>query len=408
MTEETLPPLPELQSEEKVRQAHPFRTLKQLLDHVSGKDLPPVKFEDSGKAEILPFPFLAIVGQWEMKLALILGLVNPNIGGILLVGPRGTAKTTAVRSLIDLLPMVERSACHYGCLPEDINEGGMAAVCPDCAKKYGEGQSLTNPDRVRLIELPLNAKLDNVIGGMDERAAMHSKMRLKRGILAQADKNLLYIDEVNLLGDDVIDAILDAAAQGSYTLRRGAASATYRSRFLLVGSMNPEEGHLRPQIMDRFGLRVIVRGLDDAKERLKAYRRVQAYLNSPRQVIGEYSEGLIALRDELEATRKRLHQVHLSNRVAKDAIAMIQELGVDSLRAEITWFEAARAYAAASGRTTVKLADLHAVAPMALRLRRSKFIDQYFEDQKGEEEELESLTKSFKRKRRTAKPKKRK
>jgi len=405
MTEETLPPLPELKSEEKVRQAHPFRTLKQLLDHVSGKDLPPVKFEDSGKAEILPFPFLAIVGQWEMKLALILGLVNPNIGGILLVGPRGTAKTTAVRSLSDLLPMVERSACHYGCLPEDIEEGGMTAVCPDCAKKYGQGELLTHPDRVRLIELPLNAKLDNVIGGMDERAAMHSKMRLKRGILAQADKNLLYIDEVNLLGDDVIDAILDAAAQGSYT-RRGAASATYRSRFLLVGSMNPEEGHLRPQIMDRFGLRVIVRGLDDAKERLKAYRRVQAYLNSPRQVIGEYSEGLIALRNELEATRKRLDQVHLSTRVAKEAIAMIQELGVDSLRAEITWFEAARAYAAASGRTTVKLADLHAVAPMALRLRRSKFINQYFEDQKGEEEELETLIKPFKRKRRTTKKKK--
>ncbi|MBT3188048.1 MAG: magnesium chelatase [Anaerolineae bacterium] len=338
-----------------------------------------------------------------MKLALVLGLVNPNIGGILLVGPRGTAKTTAVRSLIDLLPMVKRSACQYGCLPEDIEEGGLDAVCPDCAKKYGEGLSLTNPDRVRLIELPLNAKLENVIGGMDERAAMHSKMRLKRGILAQADKNLLYIDEVNLLGDDVIDAILDAAAQGSYTLRRGAASATYRSRFLLVGSMNPEEGNLRPQIMDRFGLRVIVRGLEDSKERLKAYRRVQDYLNAPRQVIGEYAEALNALRDELEATRNRLQNVRISTRVAKKAIGMIQELGIDSLRAEITWFEAARAHAAASGRITVKLADLHAVAPMALRLRRSEFINEYFAEQKGEEEELEALIKPFKRKRRTAK-----
>ena len=157
--------------------------------------------------------------------------------------------------------------------------------------------------------------------------------------------------------------------------------------------------------MDRFGLRVIVRGLDDSKERLKAYRRVQAYLNSPRQVIGEYTAGITALRDELEATRERLHQVRISNKVAKEAIAMIQELGVDSLRAEITWFEAARAYAAASGRTTVKLADLHAVAPMALRLRRSKFINEYFDDQQGEEEELEALTKPFKRKRRTTKKK---
>ena len=400
MTKETLP---ELKSEEKERQAHPFRTLKELLDHVSGRDLPPVRFEDSGKAESLPFPFLAIVGQWEMKLALVLGLVNPNIGGILLVGPRGTAKTTAVRSLIDLLPMIERSTCQYGCLPEDIEEGGMSAVCPDCAKKYGEGESLTHPDRVSLIELPLNAKLDNVIGGMDERAAMHQKMRLKRGILAQADKNLLYIDEVNLLGDEVVDAILDAAAQGSYTLRRGAASATYRSRFLLVGSMNPEEGHLRPQIMDRFGLRVIVRGLDNAKERLEAYRRVQNYLNAPRQVIGQYAGDIAAVREELEAAHKRLKDVKISNKVAKESIAMIQELGIDSLRAEITWFEAARAYAAANNRTIVKLADLHAVAPMALRLRRSKFINEYFKDQQGEEEELEALIKPFKRRRRTKK-----
>ena len=394
---------PEPKSNPKERQAHPFRTLKELLDHVSGKNLPPVKFRDSGKAEHLPFPFLAIVGQPEMKLALILGLVNPNIGGVLLVGPRGTAKTTAVRSLIDLLPMVKRSNCHYGCLPEDIEEGGMDAVCPDCAKKYGEGRTLTNLDRVRLIELPLNAKLDNVIGGMDERAAMHKRMQLKRGILAQADKNLLYIDEVNLLGDDVIDAILDAAAQGSYTLRRGAASATYRSRFLLVGSMNPEEGYLRPQIMDRFGLRVIVRGLEKPAERLRAYREVENYLSAPRHVIGQYADSIAAVREELEATRKRLVDVKISNKVAKQAIIIIQELGIDSLRTEITWFEAARAYTAASGRTTVKLTDLHAVAPMALRLRRSKFIDAYFNEQEAEEEELEKIIQPFQRKKRTPK-----
>lgn len=401
-TDNKLPLAPDdLPSEPKERQAHPFRTLKELLDHVSGKDLPPLSLEDSRQTEVLPFPFLAIVGQWEMKLALTLGLVNPNIGGILLVGPRGTAKTTAVRSLVDLLPDVERSACRYGCLPEDIETGGIDAVCPDCAKKYGEGKSLTISDRVRLIELPLNAQLENVIGGIDQRAALHQRMRLQPGILAQADRNLLYIDEVNLLGDDVIDAILDAAAQGSYTLRRGPASATYRSRFLLVGSMNPEEGNLRPQIMDRFGLRVIVRGLDDAKERLEAYRRVQAYLKAPREVIGTYAGEMAAVRGELQETRKRLANVHISDKVAKKAISLIQELGIDSLRAEITWFEAARAYAAANGRTHVQLADLHAVAPMALRLRRSEFIDEYFDSHQEEETELTKLIEPFARKKRT-------
>ena len=403
MTTESLPSPSEETTEPKERQAHPFRSLQELLDHISGKSLPPLTLDADAKSEILPFPFLAIVGQPEMKLALILGLVNPNIGGVLLVGPRGTAKTTAVRSLTDLLPMVERSACHYGCLPEDIEADGIDAVCPDCAKKYGEGESLTISDRVRLVELPLNAKLDNVIGGIDERAAIHNRMRLRRGILAQADRNLLYIDEVNLLADNVVDAILDAAAQGSYTVRRGPTSATYRSRFLLVGSMNPEEGRLRPQILDRFGLRVVVRGLETSKERLEAYRRVEAYLSNPRQVIGEYAGEIAAVKEEIQATQERLPHVRISDKVAKRAIALIQKLGVDSLRAEITWFEAARAYAAASGRIVVKSADLHAVAPMALRLRRSQFINDYFGKQQGEEDELEALLKPFARKKRTTK-----
>ncbi|MDP3185845.1 MAG: hypothetical protein Q8M58_11270, partial [Anaerolineales bacterium] len=217
-----LPPPEEQEPKERV--GHSFRNLRELVDYVSGKDLPPVTAEEAGLAEALPFPFLAIVGQREMKLALLLGLVNPTVGGILLVGPRGTAKTTAVRSLLDLLPKVERSLCHYGCLPEDVEAGGVDAVCPDCAKKYAEGQPLTTPDRVRLIELPLNARLEDVVGGIDplsagagEHAAIHERLRIRRGILAQADRNLLYIDEINLLSDDIVDAILDAAAQGSYT-----------------------------------------------------------------------------------------------------------------------------------------------------------------------------------------------
>jgi magnesium chelatase subunit I len=393
-----LPNLTQIPNEElepKERVAHPFRNLHELVDHVSGKEILPASAEDAGLAESLPFPFLAIVGQREMKLALLLGLVNPAVGGILLVGPRGTAKTTAVRSLLDLLPKVERSLCHYGCLPEDIETGGVDAVCPDCARKYGEGQPLSAPDRVRLVELPLNAQLEDVIGGIDPRTtgsdAIHERMRLRRGILAQADRNLLYIDEINLLDDDIVDAILDAAAQGNYTVRRGAVIATYRARFVLIGSMNPEEGKLRPQILDRFGLRVIVKGLEEPGDRLEAYRRVRSYLTSPRTVTTAYAEEMLTAAQEIQSACNRLQQVTLPDKVAKPAIALVQKMGIDSLRAEITWFEAARAYAAADGRVKVAPEDLQAVAPMALRLRRSQFMKEYFSNQKGEEEEMARL-----------------
>jgi magnesium chelatase subunit I len=330
-------------------------------------------------------------------------LINPNVGGILLIGTRGTAKTTAVRSLLDLLPQVERSTCFYGCLPEDIEIGGINAVCPDCAKKYGEGQPLTAPDKVRLIELPLNAKLEDVVGGIDERAASHERMRLRRGILAQADRNLLYIDEINLLGDDIVDSILDAAAQGSYTVRRGSIAAAYRSRFVLIGSMNPEEGRLRPQILDRFGLRVIVRGLEDSAERLEAYRRVQTYLANPRQMTGQFSAEMEAAAAEIRMAREQVRKVVLPDAVANPAIELVQRMGIDSLRAEITWFESARAYAAADGRTEVTTEDLKAVAPMALRLRRSQFMNEYLRGQLGEEKELSTLLGQFGQKNQTHK-----
>ena len=386
---------PTLPAEPKERTGHSFRTLRDLVDFVAGKSLPSLAPEEGRVAEALPFPYLAIVGQHEMKLALLLGLINPNIGGILLVGPRGTAKTTAVRSLLNLLPMVERSTCPYGCLPEDIEAGGIEAVCPDCAKKYGEGTPLTAPDQVRLIELPLNARLEDVVGGIDERAAIHERMRIRRGILAQADRNLLYIDEINLLGDDIVDSILDAAAQGSYTVRRGPVVATYRSRFVLIGSMNPEEGRLRPQILDRFGLRVIVKGLEDAGQRLEAYRRVQAYLANPRGMIGQFSGEMEAAASEISAARERVRNVSLPDRLATPAIQLVQKMGIDSLRAEITWFESARAYAAADGRDEVTADDLKAIAPMALRLRRSQFMNEYFKGQVGEEKEMNSLLNGF-------------
>lgn len=366
------------------------RSLRELIDAATGRtidsNLP--REESSGLAESLPFPFLAFVGQMEMKLALLLCVINPLVGGVLLLGPRGTGKTTLARSLVDLLPKVERSLCFYGCLPEDVAAGGLDAVCPDCARKFGEGDLLTRPDSVRLVELPLNALLDDVIGGVDDRAAEHERMRLRRGILAQADMNLLYADEVNLLQDDVVNAILDAAAAGAYTVRRGAVAVAYRSRFSLIGSMNPEEGRLRPQILDRFGLRVIVRGLDNPNERYEAYLRSRAYRLNPRGLVNQLMQETLLAREEIQAARKSCPAVEIPPEVAHTGSALVQSLGIDSLRAEMTLFEAARAYAAADSRRVVGTADLRAVAPMALRLRRSTYMLQYFKETAVEDAEL--------------------
>lgn len=368
-------------------------SLRELIDLVTGRTAASQQpMEDSGLVlEPLPFPFLAMVGQQEMKLALLLTLINPSIGGTLLIGPRGTGKSTAVRSLLGLLPEVERSACFYGCLPEDVETEGMDAICPDCAQKMGQGIPLTYSDHVRLVELPLNARLEDTIGGIDERAAASDRLRLKRGILAQADRNILYVDEANLLADDIVDAILDAAAMGFYTVRRGTVSATYRSRFELIGSMNPEEGRLRPQIMDRFGLRVIVRGLENSEDRWNAYQRVIEHRANPRAYNGQYRDITEIAREEIQNAIRLLPTVRVPFETGKFGIQLVQAMQIDSLRAEITLFEAARAYAAADNRMQVEIDDIKAVAPMALRLRRSAFMSDFINDMQKEDQQVAAL-----------------
>lgn len=366
--------------------------LLEILRSAPAYQVSQMGYADYGVADVEPFPFPAIVGQYEMKLALILALINPAIGGVLLLGPRGTAKTTAVRALVDLLPTVRRSLCPEGCTEEILDEGGMAAICDSCAEKVGYGEPLTSEERVRILDLPLNARMEDVVGGIDERLALEKQqVRLERGLLSQADGHILYIDEVNMLDDAIADAILDAAAQGHYTVRRGPQKLTYRSRFLLVGSMNPEEGRLRPQLMDRFGLRAVARGLQDPESRYQAYEQAMWYRRDPEGMAASYADQTLALAQEIQAARARLDTVVLSDEAREKGLALIAATSIDSTRAEITLFEAARAFAAADERDVVAVEDISAVALIALRFRGRADLHTFREQHQAEDERLAAI-----------------
>jgi magnesium chelatase subunit I len=239
---------------------------------------------------------------------------------------------------------------------------------------------------MRLIELPLNARLVDVVGGINERLALEQKkVRLDRGILSHADQNLLYVDEANLLDDDIVNAILDAAAQGYYTVRRGPLTNTYHARLTLIGSMNPEEGKLRPQIMDRFGLRVVVSGLPDVQERREVARRVQVFSANRHEFAGRFLEATLQVAEDINKARARLPGVRVTPEAEQATLELVSQLHIQSLRAELVTMQAARARAAADGRDTADVADVAAVAPMALRLRYSPFIAKYVESQQTEE-----------------------
>jgi magnesium chelatase subunit I len=266
----------------------------------------------------------------------------------------------------------------------------MDAICPECAQKLGYGEPLTAPDRMRLIELPLNARLEDVVGGINERLALEQqRVRLERGILSYADQNLLYVDEVNLLDDDIVNAILDAAAQGYYTVRRGPLTNTYRAQLALIGSMNPEEGNLRPQIMDRFGLRVVVSGLTDVEERREVARRVQAFADNRYEFAARLAEATTQVAQDIDAARERLPQVDVAPEAEGAALELVSQLHIQSLRAEIVMLQAARARAASDERERAEVADVLAVAPMALRLRYSPFITEYAENRRQEDKAIQ-------------------
>ncbi len=301
-----------------------------------------------------------------MKRALLLAAIDPSIGGVLILGDRGTGKSTAVRGLAALLPpMTSVDGCRFNCDP-----GVPGRLCARCAA-IKPLRSVTRP--VPVVDLPLGATEDRVAGALDlEKALVKGEKAFEPGLLAAANRGFLYIDEVNLLEDHLIDLLLDVAASGVNLVEREGLSLRHDARFVLIGSGNPEEGDLRPQLLDRFGLAVDVSSPRDLASRVDVVRRRDAYERDPDAFIATWSVHDAKLRRRILKARKAIATVDVPDSVIEKAAGLCLSLGVDGLRGELTLMRAARALAAFEGRTTATLADLCAIAPDALahRLRR--------------------------------------
>lgn len=308
-----------------------------------------------------PFPFSAIVGQDEMKHALMVAAVDPSVGGVLVFGDRGTGKSTAVRALAALLPPISaRPDCAYNSAPGDIVPGRDADA--------REARAVKIPTPV--VDLPLGATEDRVVGTLDlERALATGEKRFEPGLLARANRGFLYIDEVNLLEDHLVDLLLDVAASGENVVEREGLSIRHPARFVLVGSGNPEEGELRPQLLDRFGLSVEIGSPDTIKDRVEVIRRRDAYDRDPAGLLSEWEDQETEARKRIVAARKALPKVETPDDVIEAAATLCQAIGSDGLRGELTLIRTARASTALDRRKKVKVSDIAKVAAPALRHR---------------------------------------
>jgi len=319
------------------------------------------------------FPFTAIVGQEAMKLALALNIVSPSVGGVLIRGEKGTAKSTAARALAALLPeMTVVAGCRFSCDPDD-----PARLCPECRERLASGQPLPRGQvPTRLADLPVGATEDRVVGSLDlETAIRDGKRRFEPGVLARANRGILYVDEVNLLDDHIVDALLDAAAMGVNTVEREGVSFTHPARFVLVGTMNPEEGELRPQLLDRFGLCVEVTGITDPGERVEVVKRLMAFEADPEAFMAAHAAEEKALGEKLAAARERVARVTVDDAELTAIARLSIALGVDGHRADLVMMRTAKALAALDDREVVIRDDLRRAAGLALphRMRRKPF-----------------------------------
>jgi magnesium chelatase subunit I len=322
----------------------------------------------------IAFPFSAIVGQDEMKLALLIAAVDPKVGGVLAFGDRGSGKSTAVRALAALLPRMNIVVgCRYNCDPDR-----PAEFCDDCRARAGKGALKSAQIPVPVVDLPLGATEDRVVGALDlERALARGEKAFEPGLLARAHRGFLYIDEANLLEDHLVDLLLDVAASGENVVEREGLSIRHPARFVLVGTGNPEEGELRPQLLDRFGLSVEVKTPDDLPSRIEVVRRRDEFENDSAAFIATWAKEETKLRKKITTARERLPSVTVTNSALESAARLCMALGTDGLRGELTLMRAARVLAALESAKTVAEDHLRRIAPSALRhrLRRNPLDD---------------------------------
>lgn len=320
------------------------------------------------------FPFSAIVGQGEMKLALLIAAVDPKVGGVLAFGDRGSGKSTAVRALAALLPKMKIVAgCRYNCDPDKADE-----FCDECGIRATKGGLKSIQVPVPVVDLPLGATEDRVVGALDlERALARGEKAFEPGLLARAHRGFLYIDEANLLEDHLVDLLLDVAASGENVVEREGLSIRHPARFVLVGTGNPEEGELRPQLLDRFGMSVEVKTPDDLASRIEVVRRRDAFESDGAGFVAKWAREEAKLRKNITSARERLPAVRVSDLALERAAKLCMALGTDGLRGELTLMRGARALAALENAKTVTDDHLRRIAPPALRhrLRRNPLDD---------------------------------
>lgn len=327
------------------------------------------------------YPFSAIVGQDELRLALLINAVDPRVGGVLIRGHKGTAKSTAVRALRWVLPEIDVVAdCRFGCHPSKVAE-----LCPECRARRADGPLEKARRRPNLVDLPVSATEDRVVGTIDLEAALkHGERRFEAGLLADANRGLLYVDEVNLLDDHLVDTLLDSAASGMNVVEREGIRFEHPARFVLVGTMNPEEGELRPQLLDRFGLCVDVEGIAEPSDRVEILKRRRAFEDDPDGFGREWLAPQRELQERIARAVRDLPDVELDDDLLFMIASVCASMGVDGHRADLVMGRAAASYALLEGRHEVTPADIRAIAPMVLahRMRRSPFEEQSFDQER--------------------------